>query len=367
MTSTTSTVSDKLEKIEQWLVKREAPAFRFRQLEKAWYSAKSWDEATSLPLEWRRELSAQFSWLAVSTSGVAGALGAPSDVSALGTPVNNAMFVSKKDGTTKALLTLADGLKIESVRLPNARGQATVCVSTQVGCAMNCSFCATGKMGWKRNLSVDEIVDQTRFWRFYDRSVRVTNVVLMGMGEPLANYDVVKEALEIMIRRMGISATRITLSTAGLSVGLDKLLVDRTFPPVRIALSLHAGTDAVRSQLMPSHSQTSMARLAAWAKKCVSVRANRRLHLTLEYLMIAGVNDSEMEAAAVARLFRDIRHRVKINLIPYNATGTAWRSTTPQNILRFQEWLTRAGFVTKIRISYGADIQAACGQLQSGQ
>ncbi|MFA6551262.1 MAG: radical SAM protein, partial [Patescibacteria group bacterium] len=199
------------------------PAFRWTQIEQAFFNQKfsGWNDILNLPNNMRQTLADNVPWISCQLSD---------------------LQKDKAGDTFKAALKLTDGEKIETVLMANARGQFSVCVSTQVGCAMNCAFCATGKMGLKRNLTADEIVDQLRFWRSYlkekkSSDERISNIVLMGMGEPLANYDSVKTALNAWLKFTDIGPTHITVSTVGLLQQLETLLIDKNWPPVRLAIS----------------------------------------------------------------------------------------------------------------------------------
>lgn len=266
----------------------------------------------------------------------------------------------------KALFETNDGNRIESVLMRNSRGQLTVCVSTQVGCAMNCAFCATGKMGLVRNLSQDEIVDQVR--ALHDLTVdanvpgEITNIVFMGMGEPMANYEEVRGALQVFTGPMGIGTTRITVSTAGLLSGLERLLTDPLWPPVRIAISLHAADEATRKRLMPTTAPGFIDDLVAWSRKYAVAFPEKRRHLTLEYLLLSGVNDSESDTWKLVDLARRI-DRVRVNLIPYNATDSGFSGSSEDAVRRCKDKLEAAGITATIRKSQGGDIAAACGQL----
>lgn len=331
-----------LDKIELWLTERGEPPYRFRQIDQAWYACSSWQEVNGWPLALRSAAEAEFPWLSISEAKV---LSSPSD------------------DTQKAIVKCADDQLIETVLMPNARDKWTACISSQVGCGMGCTFCATGTMGLKRNLTTDEIVDQIRFWRFREPKKDLSNVVFMGMGEPMANFDAVKVSATIFIKNMHIGATRITVSTVGFKSGLERLLDDAAFPPVRIAISLHAGTDATRASIVPSHKGTSMKQIADWAKKYVEKTSNRRHHLTFEYVMLWGVNDMPEEARALAKLFAPIHHRVKLNLIPWNPTSAPLKASSAERLQAFQNITQTAGIQTMIRYSKGLDITAACGQL----
>ncbi|PIW36479.1 MAG: 23S rRNA (adenine(2503)-C(2))-methyltransferase RlmN [Candidatus Kerfeldbacteria bacterium CG15_BIG_FIL_POST_REV_8_21_14_020_45_12] len=331
----------RLEEISEWLAAHGEPAFRARQLQAAWYSAKDWSEVTVFGKELRDQLAAKFPWIIFPEVKV---------------------LTSKKDGSKKALVTLPDDLKTEVVWMPNARDKRTVCVSSQVGCAMACTFCATGTMGLKRNLTVDEIVDQVRYFRFTEAEP-ISNIVFMGMGEPMANYDAVKTAALTFVNDMEIGPTRITISTVGIPTGLNRFLNDDELPAVRVALSLHAGTDEMRAKLVPMHRGTSIAQLSEWVDAYLEKRGNRRHHLTLEYVMLKGVNDTPEEAAAVAKNFARFGSQVKLNLIPWNPIHAQMDSSSQERLEAFQEITENRGLPTTIRYSKGLDIDAACGQL----
>lgn len=259
-----------LETISQYLQTKGEPAYRINQVRQAWYTVPSWDQVTTLSKPLREELAQQFAWLSFPTVKV---------------------FNSPKDSTQKAIITLADGQKVETVNMPNSRDTRTICVSSQVGCGMGCTFCATGTMGLKRNLTVDEIVDQVRYWRWQDNEVPITNVVFMGMGEPLANSDAVKQAISILINDCEIGKTRIVLSTVAFPGSLKRLVLDPDFPDVRLAISLHAGTDETRGKIVPSHKHQTIQQIKEGIEAYLVARHNRRHHVTLEYVMLLDVND----------------------------------------------------------------------------
>lgn len=264
------------------------------------------------------------------------------------------------DGTKKFLLGLWDGNRIESVLIPD-RARLTLCVSTQVGCGLGCRFCLTGKMGWKRDLWVSEIVNQILAVRETMRDNRpITNIVLMGMGEPLSNYDNTLKAIELMAHPdgFGFSSRRITLSTAGLLPGLEKLLNENL--RFRLALSLNAADGETRSRLMPVNRRYPM-------EKVLGVLRNfplkRRARITFEYVMVEQVNDSARDAKRLIRLLKGIPS--KINLIPLNeAPEIPFKRPSEERVRAFQEILMEAGLTAIVRGSKGADISAACGQLR---
>lgn len=262
-----------------------------------------------------------------------------------------------RDGTEKFLFRLEDGELIESVLIPD-EDRLTLCISSQVGCAMGCRFCLTGQLGLKRNLRAYEIVDQVIAAGREIRPRRITNIVLMGMGEPLANFDEVVEALRRIVDFVGISKRRITLSTAG--VVPKMLLLPEQAPDVNLAVSLNATTDKVRNNLMPINRRYPLSDLLEACRR-YPLRPRRRI--TFEYVLISGVNDTDEDARRLVRLLRGMR--CKVNLIPLNASidGDLGRPRD-ERVLRFQEILVRQGLTALIRESRGQDILAACGQLR---
>lgn len=325
------------------------PKWRLTQIEQALFSprTRSFLDIGALPAEWRELLRERASFFAYRRSDV---------------------FRSRKQDTFKALLELADRKRIETVLMKNARGHFTVCVSTQIGCAMACTFCATGKMGFSRNLTSDEIVDQIRFWMQYLHdhpelsSGRISNIVYMGMGEPLANYPAVKESLQIILRNTNIGPTHITVSTVGLVPMLEHLLDDPEWPPVRLAVSLHSADPKTRKEIMPTSYDTFLEKLSDWADRYFARFDTKRRHLTFEYIMLSGVNDSSHHADALIRFARRIG-KARINLIPYNYTSDIFSGSVTKDLDRFQGELERAGINVTRRRTMGEDIMAACGQL----
>jgi 23S rRNA (adenine2503-C2)-methyltransferase len=267
------------------------------------------------------------------------------------------------DGTRKWLLRLPDGNGIETVFIPES-DRGTLCVSSQVGCTLNCRFCATGHQGFNRNLTSTEIVAQlwaaNRALGYDPRGERaITNVVLMGMGEPLLNYDQVLPTLRLMLddHAYGLSWRRVTLSTAGMVPWMDRL---RAECPVSLAVSLHAPDDELRDELVPLNRKYPIAELLAACRRYVGDGTRRRI--TFEYVLLEGVNDSEAQARALARLLRGVPS--KVNLIPFNPfPGTGYRRSGAAAIARFREVLIEAGYTTVTRKTRGDDIDAACGQL----
>jgi 23S rRNA (adenine2503-C2)-methyltransferase len=263
------------------------------------------------------------------------------------------------DGTEKFLLKLADGRQVESVFIPDTPAQ-TFCVSTQVGCAMACAFCLTGKMGLVRNLSAGEIVGQVRVLAdALDLRGKAFNIVLMGMGEPLHNYDETMKALRILADSHGLAvpARRVTLSTVGLLPALEKLAAEPIMP--NLAVSLHAPTDAQRGTLVPLNKKYGVADII---DACRRFPVKKRSRITFEYVLLAGVNDSTDDALALARLLKGLK--AKVNVIPLNAAaGIPFNRPSDEAIDRFAKTLADRGVLVSVRKSRGRDIRAACGQL----
>lgn len=326
----------------------DAPLFRWRQFEQGLFDPNqdSFEAVTTLSKDMRESLVEVMPFLSVKEVAV---------------------LRSYNGDTEKAVLELSDGARIETVLMRNARGYRTICVSSQVGCAMACTFCATGKMGFGRNLSEDEIIDQYRFWAYRlatmkNENERVSNIVFMGMGEPLANYDTVKSSIRTILSHTDIGVTKVTVSTVGLVPMLDQLLSDTEWPPVRLAISLHSANAKLREELMPTSYPEFLQKLSAWTKKYFEKFPEARRHLTLEYILLEGVNDGEASALELARFANGIG-KVKVNLIPYNTTASAYRKSDEDHVSRFQEILQERGVDVTRRRAMGDDIAAACGQL----
>ena len=277
---------------------------------------------------------------------------------ALSTPAIVAREQSS-DGTEKFLLGLADGRNLESVFIPDTPAQ-TVCVSTQVGCAMACAFCLTGKMGLVRNLTAGEIAGQVRVLAdTLGLRSGVFNIVLMGMGEPLLNYDETMKALRILADEHGLALPmrRVTLSTVGLLPALERLAAEPLMP--NLAISLHAPTDAQREALVPLNRKYGIEDIIAACKRFPLKRRNR---ITFEYVLLAGVNDSAKDARRLARLLQGVQS--KVNVIPLNAAaGIPFERPSDAAIDRFAKTLAERGVIVSVRKSRGRDIRAACGQL----
>jgi 23S rRNA (adenine2503-C2)-methyltransferase len=265
---------------------------------------------------------------------------------------------SQRDGTAKYLFKCADNQLVESVFLPH-EGRNTACLSTQVGCAMGCKFCATGDSGFARNLTPGEIVEQI-FGMEADQGQEIDNLVLMGMGEPLHNWDNVREALTALLAPAGRNwgPRKITLSTCGVVSGIEKLRESGL--KVRLAISLHAPDDDTRSQIMPINQRYPLKELM---RSLRAYQADSELQLTFEYTVFKGLNDSPAQARAVAQLLRGMD--AKVNLIPYNpVAGLPFTAPSFDAVVEFQDILKAHGLVAMVRTEKGGDIDAACGQLR---
>ena len=266
-----------------------------------------------------------------------------------------------KDGTKKFLFELEDGNRIETVLITD-RARLTLCLSTQVGCALGCRFCLTGKTGWKRDLMVSEILNQILAVRkMLSGKTSITNIVLMGMGEPLANYDNTLKAIELMHHpdAFKFSSRKITLSTAGLLPELERLSKEKT--SFRLAISLNASDQNTRSHLMPVNRRYPLNDILALCRK---FPLQPRTRITFEYVMVAGTNDSPQDADRLLKILRGIPS--KVNLIPLNeAPGIPFKRPSEEKVKRFQEILMEGGLTAIVRTSKGREISAACGQLQA--
>ena len=285
------------------------------------------------------------------------------------TPPNVQLEQISNDGTRKWLVGAGTGNGVETVFIPED-DRGTLCISSQVGCALECTFCSTGRQGFNRNLSVSEIIGQ--LW-LANHSLRqdpdygmlpmseriISNVVMMGMGEPLTNYDNVVTAMQIMLddSAYGLSRRRVTLSTSGVVPAMDRLKEDC---PVALAVSLHAPNDALRDVIVPINKKYPLKELMAACQRYL-VKAPRDF-VTFEYVMLDGVNDSFDHAKELLNLVKDVP--CKFNLIPFNPfPNSGYETSRPDNIRRFRDILMQAGYVVTTRKSRGEDIDAACGQL----
>lgn len=348
-----------LKKLEKIL--RSEPKFRLKQARQAIFVdlISDWDQATNFPLKLREKLN-QACPLAIKCE----------------------IFKSRGQSSVKALIRLADGLKIETVLISHDRGRNTVCLSSQVGCPLGCLFCATGKMGFKRNLTQDEIVEQVLFWARrlknnppspllpaqagYQGGSKINNIVFMGMGEPFLNYENVLGAIKILNDQGGlnIGARHISLSTVGVEGGIKKLAEaganSRSPLQFNLALSLHAPDDETRVKIIPYNNANAIKNLI---KDVNYYLARTKRRLMIEYLMIDGFNDSKEQALELASLLKKIEPPLFfVNLIAYNPTAE-FRPPPARKIFEFKKILRDQKIDVTERYRFGQDIKAACGQL----
>ncbi len=319
--------------------------FRHSQIEKAVFGdlIDNWDQATVLPKALREKLNQD----------------CPLDI------VAEVITTEGKEATHKALITLEDGLQVEAVLIRQSGARNTVCISSQVGCPLNCAFCATGKLGFSRNLKAHEIVEQVLFFmrelKKEDNDEKVDNIVFMGMGEPFLNYIEVMKALKWLNdpESFNFGARRLSVSTSGICEGIRKIGGEKI--QVNLAISLHFATDLSRRRYMPIAEKYPLPKLMAAANEYVR-KSGRKL--MFEYLLIKDINDSENDAKLLIDLMTDPLYMV--NLIPYNPTGR-FQASPEERIVRFQKTLEDAGINVTRRRSYGGEIAAACGQLAASR
>jgi 23S rRNA (adenine2503-C2)-methyltransferase len=317
--------------LDRFLAERREPAYRAAQIWR-WASggAAGYEAMTNIPAALRDELAAgaPFSTLTVEREA------------------------ESRDGTVKTLFRTGDGRPVEAVLMRYRDGRRSICVSSQSGCPLTCTFCATGQMRFGRNLTASEILDQALHFR---RKEGIDHCVFMGMGEPMLNFDEVLAAAR-RLPDVGITHRRTTISTVGWLPGLTRF-VDEVEEPIRLALSLHAAEPSLRSELMPVNDRYPLPDVIAECRRYVEKRGRK---VFVEYVMLAGVNDRVEQAQALARLL-DAKS-FKVNLIPYNPTG-AYGGSSRAAIAAFKSVLDRAGIPATVRLTRGRDIDAACGQL----
>ncbi len=325
-----------LDKLDQFLAESGERPFRTRQVW-AWAArgARGYEEMRNLPAELRERLAAQvpFSSLTEQREAVS------------------------RDGTVKTLFATGDGRPLEAVLMRYRDGRRSLCLSSQSGCPLTCRFCATGAMKFARNLSASEILDQALHFR---RTEAVDHCVFMGMGEPMLNLDAVLAACE-RLPDLGISNRHTTISTVGWIPGIERLA--ESGMPLRLALSLHAAEEALRSELMPVNERYPLSDVI---EACRAFYARKRRRVFVEYVMLAGVNDRYEQALALARLLSDEDDRspvFKVNLIPFNPSGSEFHGSGRESIAAFRAALESRGVPVTVRLTRGRDIDAACGQL----
>lgn len=338
------------EEMEKLVLEMNQPRYRADQILHALYHEypKSVADLKQLPAEMRSELV---------TMGYT-----------VGSATETHRVVSEDGDTTKILLSLNDGTLIEAVLIqyqsekPNGHPRSTICVSTQVGCAMKCVFCATGQMGFERNIRAEEIVAQIMHFAnlLRDRGQHITNIVFMGMGEPLANYDETIRAVRLLTHQkaFGIGQRSITISTIGLIAGIDKLAEEDL--QIGLAISLHAPNNEMRKWLVPTASPHSVEDIISAGKRYFRKTGRR---VTFEYALIDGVNDSPETAEELAWLLRG--NGSHVNLIPVNPTAGDFERPSRRNVLEFEDILLDSGVNCTVRVEKGSEISAACGQLRT--
>ena len=359
-----------IKKLEFFLQERHQPQFRLEQIKKAVYQTgvSSFAGISTLSKDLREQLEKEFQIL-------------PFDVEKI--------LVSRDQKSAKALLKLRDGNRIETVLISPLENSWSVCVSSQVGCALGCKFCSTGQMGFIRNLTSEEITDQVLFWKQYlkknsgvqnplcpDEYVEtsppeykgrgnrndISNVVFMGMGEPFLNWEAVSQSLHDLTdpKLFGLGARSVSVSTVGIPVGIEKMAQE--FSQVNLALSLHFATDEKRNASMPINQQYNLEAVREALRKYF-VLSNRKVFL--EYVMLDGVNDSQKDADSLARFVKSIGklQLLHINLIRYNATDSVFKASSMEQTLKFKNYLLDQNLSVTIRKSLGEEIQGACGQL----
>jgi 23S rRNA (adenine2503-C2)-methyltransferase len=329
-----------LQLLDQTLADRGEPRFRARQVW-AWAAkgVTGYEEMTNLPSSLRDALARELPFSSLTVKEEA----------------------RSSDGTVKALLATADERPLEAVLMRYRDGRRSICVSSQSGCPLTCTFCATGAMRFARNLTASEIVDQALYFR---RIEPIDHCVFMGMGEPLMNLDNVLAACECL-PDIGITHRRIAISTVGWIPGIERLAEQPM--PLRLALSLHAADDALRSELVPVNERFPLADVI---QACRAFYARKRRRVFVEYVMLAGVNDRYEQALALARALSARRGDgppiFKVNLIPYNPTDAGpYQGSTRESIAAFRAALESRGLPATVRLTRGRDIDAACGQLAS--
>ena len=331
--------------LERWVRQQGWKKFRAKQLAKWIYNKKagSYDEMTDLSKEIRNYLKEN-------------------------TKLNALELItyeeSKEDGSIKFLWRLEDGHTVETVFIPE-KNHYTLCVSTQVGCAVGCTFCYTTKDGLIRNLTTAEIIDQyIQSQRFVGLDRRISNVVFMGMGEPLANYENVKKAVQIMTdeRMLGLSNRKITISSSGIIHQIKRMYEDKSFPQVRLAVSLNAADQETRAKIMPISETNTLEDLM---KTLNSLPVKNGYRIMLEYVLIKDINDKPENAHKLARLIGKTKKRYKVNLIPFNPhPGSPFERPDEERVNKFHQILWQYNIGAFVRWSKGKDISAACGQLR---
>lgn len=330
-----------INKLETILKENSQPKFRLNQIKKAIYQdgVSSFLEITSLPKDLREKLDKEVKILSFQIENI---------------------LKSKDNLSVKALLKLNDGNFIETVLISPKPKIWSVCVSSQVGCVLGCDFCATGKMGFKRNLSSEEITDQVLFWR--QQNYNINNIVFMGMGEPFLNWDNVRQSLKILMNKnlFGFGSRSISVSTAGIPDGIKELA--KEFPQINLAISLHFAIDEKRSKYMAINQQYDLTKIKTAIEGYLK-QTKRKVFI--EYLMIDNINDNAEDAENLIKFLRSIHNNylLHVNLIRYHKTSGNFNPSSSNKIHKFKDYLDKNKISVTIRKSLGEEIFAACGQL----
>lgn len=332
--------------IKEYLEEKKQPKFRLTQIIKAVYQdgVLSFSEISTIPKELRQELDDNFSIFSFAVKK---------------------LQIAPNKSVTKALLELGDGSLIETVLISNRDKQWSVCISSQVGCPLRCTFCATGQSGFKRNLTGAEISDQVLYWSNYLKSKKLgtlTNVIYMGMGEPFLNWDNVKRSIEILTddNLLNLGMRSLSVSTVGIPDGIKQLA--RDFPQVNLAISLHSANDKKRDEITPINKKYNIKQL----KKAIEVYLeNTNRKVMIEYLMIDQFNDTPDDVEDLVKFIESFSKNqlFHVNLIPYNQTSAEFQPSQKDRIEKFKKDLLKNKISTTIRRSLGTEIDGACGQL----
>jgi len=345
-----------LKKLEEIIFEMKQPNYRLDQIKRAVYrdGTSSFSEISSLPKDLRELLDEKIKILSFDAKKV---------------------LVAKDGCSVKALLKLKDGNFTETVLISAIAGSWSACISSQVGCPLGCGFCATGLMGFKRNLTAEEISDQILFWRQYLKAKNLnlksknskgentlSNIVYMGMGEPFLNWENVRDSLRMFTQKdlFGLGSRSLSVSTAGISDMIEKFADE--FPQVNLAVSLHFADEAKRSEYMPINRNYNLEKLRASLKKYF-LKTKRKVFL--EYIMLDEANDSEKDAKKLVKYIQSIGNikLLHVNLIRYNSISNSMNPSSKEKTVRFKNFLLESGINVTIRKSLGQDIQGACGQL----
>ncbi|EKE18444.1 MAG: hypothetical protein ACD_9C00335G0003 [uncultured bacterium] len=340
-----------IEKIEQFLLENNLPKFRLEQIKKAIFAdgVSSFSEITTLSKDLREKMDSELKILSFDVEKI---------------------LIADDGQSIKALLKTCTGDLIETVLISPKPGVWSACISCQVGCAMGCRFCATGKMGFKRDLTAEEVTDQILFWKQYLNNnlkfkisnYKFTNVVYMGMGEPFLNWENVSESIKILIdeKLFGFGSRSISVSTSGIVQGIEKM--SKEFPQINLAISLHFANDQKRDRFMPVNKKDNLDSLREALKKYFQITKRK---VFLEYIMLDGINDTALDAKMLADFIYSIGNKqlLHVNLIRYNMTSEELKPSSKTRTQLFKQELEKHQINATIRKSLGEEIKAACGQL----